>query len=88
MHDPSVDFTLSESDAEALRHLAKVTPLEARRYLQDRPELAHRMTGWPPEIRLEVCRILYRSFPEDRRRRLRERRAPWSDLIEQLERDD
>lgn len=80
-------FQLSPEDAEILRHLASVEPLEARSYLQDRPEVAQRMTGWPPEIRIEVCRILFRSFDERQQATLRARRNSWSDLIELLESD-
>lgn len=80
-----MDFTLAPEDAVALRHLAAIEPLEARRYLQDRPELARRMTAWPPEIRIEVCRILYRSFPEEQRLRMHERRHDGSSLLDLLE---
>lgn len=80
-----MDFTLSPEDAEALRHIAAVDPLEARTYLQDRPELVRRMTAWPPEIRLEVCRILYRSFPETQRDGMQSRRHPGSNLLDMLE---
>lgn len=80
-----MEFQLSPEDAEVLRHLASVEPAEARAYLQDRPEVAKRMTSWPPEIRIEVCRILYRSFSGEQQERLRARRNSWSDLIEVLE---
>ena len=80
-----MQFQLSPEDAQVLRHLASVEPVEARAYLQDRPDVAQRMTGWPPEIRIEVCRILYRSFSEEQQERLRARRNSWSDLIELLE---
>jgi hypothetical protein len=80
-----VDFTLDEDDARELRHLAALEPLEARHYLQDRPDLARRMAHWPPELRLEVCRIIYRSFPEDRRERMRHRGTPGSNLLDLLD---
>ena len=83
-----MDFQLSPEDAEILRHLASVEPREARAYLQDRPEVARRMTSWPPEIRIEVCRILYRSFDGKQQDTLRTRRNSWSDLIELLESED
>jgi hypothetical protein len=82
-----MDFTLSDDDAAALRHMASIEPMDARRWLQDRPELAQRMLSWPPELRLEICRILYRSFGEDRRAELQARRRPGSSLLDQLERD-
>ena len=80
-----MEFQLSPEDAEVLRHLASIEPLEARTYLQDRPAVAKRMTHWPPEIRIEVCRILYRSFDGQQQETLRTRRNTWSDLIELLE---
>ena len=55
-----MDFTLTEDDAQHLRHIASLEPLEARAYLQDRPDLARRVAGWPPEIRLESIRGLTR----------------------------
>ena len=81
-----MDFTLTEEDAEVLRHLASVEPGEARAYLQDRPELARRMTNWPPEIRLEVCRILWLSFPADKRDATVARRSGGTDLVDLLSR--
>ena len=80
-----MEFQLTPEDAEVLRHLASIEPLDARHYLQDRPEVAKRMTFWPPEIRIEVCRILYRSFDQTQQDTLRTRRNSWSDLIELLE---
>ena len=80
-----MEFQLTPDDAEVLRHLASVEPLEARRYLQDRPAVAKRMTHWPPEIRIEVCRILDRSFDQAQQDTLQSRRNSWSDLIELLE---
>jgi hypothetical protein len=80
-----MEFTLTPEDAENLRHLASIEPREARSWLQDRPELAMRMTGWPPEIRIEVCRIIYRSFDDGQRAGLDQRRAPWSDLLDLLQ---
>ena len=79
-----MDFTLTADDAETLRHLASVEPMEARTYLQDRPELVQRMAGWPPEIRIEVCRILYRSFPEKQRHDMESRRHAGSNLLDLL----
>ena len=83
-----MEFTLSVEDAEALRHVASVEPMEARAYLQDRPELVKRMVAWPPEIRLEVCRILYRSFPEAQRRDMESRRHAGSNLLDLLSTED
>ena len=83
-----MQFQLTPDDAEVLRHLASIEPLEARSYLQDRPEIARRMTQWPPEIRIEVCRILFRSFSEEQQDTLRARRNSWSDLIELLENEE
>jgi hypothetical protein len=80
-----MEFELTAEDAEVLRHLASIEPIEARSYLQDRPELAQRMTSWPPEIRIEVCRIIYRSFSESARDGLRDRQERWSDLIDLLD---
>jgi hypothetical protein len=79
------DFTLTEDDAAALRHVASIDPLEARHWLQDRPELVQRMVAWPPELRIEICRILYRSFGEESRDGLRARRHAGSSLLDQLE---
>jgi hypothetical protein len=76
-----VDFTLTWQDAATLRHLASLDPVDARRYLQDRPELYRRMLDWPPELRIEVCRIIYRSFPEAKRERMRSRRDQGSNLF-------
>lgn len=84
-HDPAVDFTLSPEDADALREVARLSPLEARAYLQDRPELTRRMASWPPEIRLEVCRILWQSFPPEKRDRTLSRRHPGSNLLDLLD---
>jgi hypothetical protein len=81
----STDFVLEPEDAAALRHLASVEPVDARRWLQDRPELARRMTSWPPELRIEVCRIIYRSFGDEQRRRLEERHARGGSLLSLLE---
>ena len=78
------DFRLAPEDAEILRYIASVEPLEARRYLQDRPELARRMTTWPPELRLEICRILYRSFPAETRARHEARREGAGALVDLL----
>jgi hypothetical protein len=80
-----VDFTLSPEDADALRELARLEPADARAWLQDRPELTRRMTSWPPEIRLEVCRILWQSFPPEKRERALNRRHPGSNLLDLLE---
>ncbi len=68
-----MEFTLTPEEADALRHMAAVEPLEARTWLQDRPELAKRMLSWPPELRLEVSRILLMSFDLERRQALRDR---------------
>lgn len=87
-YDPKMEFQLTNEDAEVLRHLASIEPLEARRYLQDRPAVAQRMTFWPPEIRIEVCRILYRSFEPKQRETLQARKNAWSDLIELLQGGD
>ena len=80
-----MDFALTDGDVEALRHLACIDPLAARHYLQDRPELAKRMASWPPEIRMEVCRIIYRSFGDDRRDGMQTRRHLGSNLLDLLE---
>ena len=82
-----MDFTLTADDAETLRHLASVDPMEARTYLQDHPALVQRMATWPPEIRIEVCRILYRSFPETKRDEMQSRRHLGSNLLDLLESD-
>lgn len=79
-----MEFTLTPDDAAALRHLASVEPGAARKWLQDRPEVARRMAEWPPEIRLEVCRILYRSFTDAQREAMRVRRRHGTDLLAQL----
>ena len=79
------DFILSPEDADVLRQLASLEPLAARGFLQDRPELARRMTAWPPELRLEVCRIIYRSFPEERRASMTDRRRSATNLLQMLE---
>lgn len=80
-----MDFTLSPEDADALRELARLSPEDARAYLQDRPELTRKMSEWPPEIRLEVCRILWMSFPPEKRARTLTRRHPGSNLLDLLE---
>ena len=80
-----MDFTLSPEDAEALREMARMPPEDARAYLQDRPELTKRMSAWPPEIRLEVCRILWLSFPPEKRQRTVSRRHPGSNLLDLLQ---
>ncbi len=80
----AMDFTLTEDDAQQLRHIASLDPSDARAYLQDRPELARRVSGWPPEIRLEVCRILWQSFPAEKRASANRRRNPGSNLIDLL----
>ena len=83
-----MDFSLTGEDVEALRHLASIDPLEARHYLQDRPELAKRMASWPPEIRMEVCRIIYRSFGDDRQNGMQARRHLGSNLVDLLAGED
>jgi hypothetical protein len=83
-----MEFQLSAEDAEILRHLAGLEPLEARRYLQDHPPIARRMTHWPPEIRIEICRMIYRSFSDTQREALESRRQTWSDLLELLRGED
>ncbi|MEM7244181.1 MAG: hypothetical protein AAF533_02490 [Acidobacteriota bacterium] len=81
-----MEFQLSPEEAEVLRHLAQVEPREARAYLQDHPELAQRMTNWPPELRLEICRILYQSFDEETLAEHRKRHPRGSsDLVDQLQ---
>ena len=80
-----IDFVLAEEDAEALRRIASLEPIEARSFLQDHPELARRMTTWPPELRLEVCRIIYRSFPEAQREQMAARRSSGTNLLQMLE---
>jgi hypothetical protein len=80
-----VDFTLTPEDADALREVARMDPMDARRYLQDRPELTKRMAAWPPEIRLEVCRILWLSFPPEKREGSLQRKHPGSNLLDLLE---
>jgi len=83
-----VQFTLTEDDAQALRQLASLEPDEARRWLQDRPEVARRVGDWPPEIRIEVCRILFRSFPPEKRDVVVRRRRRGSDLVDLLSADE
>lgn len=80
-----MQFTLTEEDAASLRHLASLDPPEARTWLQDHPEVAKRVANWPPEIRIEVCRILFRSFPEEKQRQVAERRRSGSDLVDLLQ---
>jgi hypothetical protein len=80
-----MEFRLSPEDARHLRRLAALEPGEARAYLQDRPELARAMLAWPPELRLEVCRILLQSFSEEKRAALRSRRHAGSNLLDLLD---
>ena len=82
-----MEFTLTEDDARALRHMASLEPAEARRWLQDRPEVARRVADWPPEIRIEVCRIIFRSFPPAKREVVASRRRRGSDLVDLLQGD-
>lgn len=83
-----MDFELSPEDAAALRELASLPPEQARAYLQDRPELTRRMSSWPPEIRLEVSRILWRSFPQEKRDEARRRKHAGSNLLDLLSDDE
>ena len=60
-----MDFQLTEADARVLRHLASIDPMEARRHLQDNPELARRIRELRPGLKL----LFMSGYPEHLQKR-------------------